>query len=66
MKRMMSCCAALLALSSCGPREFCQVVPGPKVFAPQTSRAILATDRDTLRQIGVENEYGSRHCDWKS
>ncbi len=64
MKRMMICSIALLGLASCAAGDFCQVVPGEKRFAPATARAVLETDRDVLRQIAVENEFGHRHCGW--
>lgn len=63
MKRMTIFSIAFLALSNCAG-DFCQVVPGEKTFAPDTARAALQTDRETLRQIAVENEYGLRHCSW--
>jgi hypothetical protein len=64
MKRMMICSIALLALASCTAGDFCQVVPFEKRFDPATARAVLTTDREVLRQIAVENEFGRRHCDW--
>lgn len=53
-----------LILTGCAERDFCTVVPGPKVFDAATARVMVATDRPDVQQIAVENEYGARHCDW--
>ena len=64
MKRTMICCAAFLSLTACERGDFCDVVPGPKLFDPGTGAVMIQTDRDDVAQIRVENEYGQRHCSW--
>lgn len=64
MKRMTICCAAFLSLTGCERGDFCEVVPGPKLFDQATGAAMIQTDRDDVVQIRVENEYGAKRCDW--
>ncbi|EAU45056.1 hypothetical protein R2601_22756 [Salipiger bermudensis HTCC2601] len=47
------------------PGDFCDVVPFEKRFeATETAPQMLKTDREDVKQIRVENEYGRRHCSW--
>ena len=65
MKRIPILLTACLALSGCAvPGDFCDVVPGPKVFARETAVAMVRTDRGATEQIAIENEYGARFCAW--
>lgn len=63
MRRTMIWCAASLSLTACSG-DFCDVVPGPKLFDPETSAEMVRTDRQDVIQIRVENEYGKRNCGW--
>lgn len=64
MRRMTMLLGVFLSLASCSAGDFCDVVPGPKLFAPETSAVMVRTDRPDVDQIAVENEYGRRHCGW--
>ena len=44
--------------------DFCDVVPGPILFAPDTSAIVVATDRSAAEAISVLNAYGDARCGW--
>ena len=64
MKLTMVLLTGSLILTGCGKNDFCLVVPGPKLFDPETSKVMVQTDRPDVEQIAVENEYGKRNCGW--
>lgn len=65
MKLTTTWLIALVALTGCGKAgDFCEVVPGPKVFKTSTAQLMVKTDRPDVEQIRVENDYGTSHCDW--
>ena len=57
---------SLVSLSACtAPAgDFCDVVSGPILFAPDTSAIVVATDRGTAEAISVLNDYGDARCGW--
>lgn len=65
MQRMMILLALCLGISGCAPiGDFCDVVSGPLIFAPETSQQIVKTDRSDAVNIKVQNEYGMKNCPW--
>lgn len=63
MKPMMVLLTAFLGLSACAkPGDFCEVWQGSKIFAPETARLMVQTDRPDVEGIKVENTYGEKHC----
>lgn len=57
--------SAFLAVSSCAvPGDFCEVVIGAIEFEPETALQMTRTDRPSVEQIALQNEYGYRHCGW--
>ena len=54
-----------LTAACSSPGNFCDVVKAPLAFSPETSQAIVRTDREDAERIAVQNEYGNRNCDWK-
>lgn len=64
MLRMMILPTALLTLTNCTPvGDFCEVWQGNKVFAKETARQMVRTNRAEVEGIAVENAYGNEHCD---
>ncbi len=67
MKVTMISVTAFLILSSCDvPGDFCQVVKRPLIFAPETARQMVRTNRPEAEQIAVQNSYGAKHCEWRA
>lgn len=57
----------LAILTGCATTgDFCHVVKAPLTFHPDTAAAIVRADRATGERIAVQNEYGSKHCQWKA
>lgn len=65
MRRMMILSTICLTLANCAPGDFCDVVKAPLLFDPETSAAIVRTDRADAERIKVQNDYGTRHCAWR-
>ncbi len=54
---------SLVALSACVPAgDFCEVVRGELVFAPETAQAVVRTDRPVAEAIDAQNAYWRGNC----
>ena len=63
-KRFLASSLVLVAGCTAPAGDFCDVVGGPILFAPDTSAIVVATDRGTAEAISVLNDYGAGACRW--
>ena len=61
MKPTTICLTAFLGLSGCAG-DFCEVWQGPKLFAPETAKLMVQTDRSTVVKMRTEDDYGRKYC----